>query len=249
MGFRDEITGIVMHCTATPADWDFVDRDWVDAAHKALGWSGIGYHFLVKRDGTVEQGRSTYIKGAHCEAEDRNADSLGIVYAGGLELLPWVKERYPEQSKASYWRNWRLSGRSPQDAFKFLYPGNYSRENPWRLKDVDNRTGAQYAAMERLCRKLRVDLGRPLVLTGHNDHTDEKACPCFNVAEKHPALKQELASWNYELPSVERDPIWSGRPFDGKYRPSFLREWMEAGMAGAQEICRTDDTDVWGQRF
>ena len=40
------------------------------------GWSGIGYHFLVRKDGTIYQGRPEDTIGAH--AKGANHDSIGI---------------------------------------------------------------------------------------------------------------------------------------------------------------------------
>jgi len=72
---------IIIHCTATPEgrEHDVNDiRSW----HKAKGWSDIGYHYLIKIDGTIEPGRSVEIPGAH--ARGYNSDSIGIVYVGGM---------------------------------------------------------------------------------------------------------------------------------------------------------------------
>jgi len=76
------INYIIIHCTATPEgrEHDVEDiRRW----HKAKGWSDIGYHYLIKIDGTIEPGRSVEIPGAH--ARGFNHDSIGIVYVGGMD--------------------------------------------------------------------------------------------------------------------------------------------------------------------
>lgn len=73
---------IIIHCTATPEgrEHDVEDiRRW----HKAKGWSDIGYHYLIKIDGTIEVGRSVEIPGAH--AYGFNSGSIGIVYVGGMD--------------------------------------------------------------------------------------------------------------------------------------------------------------------
>ena len=44
--------------------------------HLARGWAGIGYHYVIKLDGTIERGRPRWALGAHDEGE--NADSIGI---------------------------------------------------------------------------------------------------------------------------------------------------------------------------
>ena len=57
---------IFIHCSATPPSMDISAddiRDW----HLARGWSDIGYHAVIKRDGTIEAGRSEDRAGAHDE--------------------------------------------------------------------------------------------------------------------------------------------------------------------------------------
>lgn len=48
--------------------------------HLARGWSGIGYHYLVRANGTIEMGRPVDTEGAHTEG--CNGDSIGICLAG-----------------------------------------------------------------------------------------------------------------------------------------------------------------------
>lgn len=50
------IDKIILHCTATNPEQDFNAKD-IDRWHKAKKWSGIGYHFVIKLDGTTECGR------------------------------------------------------------------------------------------------------------------------------------------------------------------------------------------------
>lgn len=74
------INEIIVHCTATPEGKDYTVQD-IRRWHKQQGWSDIGYHYVVYRNGQVEQGRSVDIAGAHCEGH--NSHSIGVVYVGG----------------------------------------------------------------------------------------------------------------------------------------------------------------------
>lgn len=76
------INEIIVHCTATPAGRDVRKTD-VDRWHRARGFRCIGYHYLVLRDGTVEQGRPENKVGAHCLGH--NSRSIGVCYVGGLD--------------------------------------------------------------------------------------------------------------------------------------------------------------------
>lgn len=73
------INVIVVHCADTPDTLD-VGRKEIDAWHKAKGWNGIGYHYVVRRDGTIEVGRLETVVGAHVEGH--NANSIGVCWVG-----------------------------------------------------------------------------------------------------------------------------------------------------------------------
>ena len=74
--------------------------------HLANGWVGIGYHFLVRKDGSVYRGRPEDTVGAH--AGNNNYDSIGICFEGnfdreqmnevqrtaGAELVAYLKDKY-----------------------------------------------------------------------------------------------------------------------------------------------------------
>lgn len=79
---RRKINEIIVHCTATRAGRDYSVRD-VRRWHLQRGFSDIGYHYLVRLDGTVEPGRPLDRPGAHCLAHNRC--SIGVCYVGGLD--------------------------------------------------------------------------------------------------------------------------------------------------------------------
>jgi len=92
------ITDIVVHCTATRA-WQDYDVDDIRRMHKAQGWADIGYHYLVKLDGTIQQGRDVDIIGAHVSGH--NAHSIGVVYVGGLDNQGKAKDTRTENQKCA----------------------------------------------------------------------------------------------------------------------------------------------------
>ncbi|MDE6317201.1 MAG: N-acetylmuramoyl-L-alanine amidase [Muribaculaceae bacterium] len=74
------ISKIILHCTATPEGRDFSVaqiKEW----HLARGFSDIGYHYVIYRDGSVNIGRPEAVAGAHCTGQ--NSCSIGIAYVGG----------------------------------------------------------------------------------------------------------------------------------------------------------------------
>lgn len=75
------ISAIIIHCSATPPDADIGAAE-IDRWHKERGWSGIGYHYVIRRNGTRENGRPLNTVGAH--AAGYNTDSIGVCLAGGV---------------------------------------------------------------------------------------------------------------------------------------------------------------------
>ena len=78
------ITLIVVHCSAVKPDqtssvaqidsWHRKDRHYK---------FGVGYHYVIRRNGEIEPGRPEWMIGAHCL--NHNAHSIGICYEGGLD--------------------------------------------------------------------------------------------------------------------------------------------------------------------
>jgi N-acetylmuramoyl-L-alanine amidase len=98
------ISYLVVHCADTPNHREHTAAD-IDRWHKERGWSGIGYHYVIRRDGTLEHGRPTNQAGAHVRGY--NSRSLGICLIGRDEytdeqlttlhsLLSTLRRNYPD---------------------------------------------------------------------------------------------------------------------------------------------------------
>ena len=72
---------IVVHCSATTSKMDIGAAE-IDRWHRGKGWQTIGYHYVVRRDGTIEEGREVDVIGAHVEGH--NANSVGVCMVGGV---------------------------------------------------------------------------------------------------------------------------------------------------------------------
>jgi len=81
MNIRNSTEYIIVHCAATKPSMD-TDAATIDRWHRQRGWLKIGYHYVIKRDGTVETGREKNEVGAH--ARGYNSKSVGICLIGGL---------------------------------------------------------------------------------------------------------------------------------------------------------------------
>ena len=82
MAGPDSVRFLVIHCSATRSDRSYpVERLLRD--HRARGFRTVGYHFYLRRDGTLTQHRRLLEVGAH--ARPYNRCSIGICYEGGLD--------------------------------------------------------------------------------------------------------------------------------------------------------------------
>lgn len=78
------IKEIIIHCADTPEGKDFTVDD-IRKWHLQRGFSDIGYHYVIYRDGSVHNGRDVNVAGAHCT--NHNSISIGICYIGGREAV------------------------------------------------------------------------------------------------------------------------------------------------------------------
>jgi N-acetyl-anhydromuramyl-L-alanine amidase AmpD len=57
----------------------------VERNHLNLGWSAVGYHFLIENSGRVVAGRSLHLPGAHCRAAGMNFRGIGLALIGNFD--------------------------------------------------------------------------------------------------------------------------------------------------------------------
>lgn len=55
----------------------------MEAHHLSLGWDGLGYHYVIHKNGDVWKGRPEHRNGAH--EPDVNTTSIGICLAGNFD--------------------------------------------------------------------------------------------------------------------------------------------------------------------
>ena len=109
---KRNIKELIVHCSATPEGKDY-SIDTIRQWHLQRGFSDIGYHYVIYRDGSIHIGRDESIIGAHCTGH--NTNSIGVCYIGGcasdgktpkdtrtlqqkeslLSLLKTLKIKYP----------------------------------------------------------------------------------------------------------------------------------------------------------
>ncbi len=102
-----KINMVILHCSATPPDMDIgADkiRQWhTDPPPSGRGWADIGYHFVIRRNGVVEDGRDLdgdgdifEEVGAHTVGYNQN--SVGVCLVGGINKAGKTENNFtPEQ--------------------------------------------------------------------------------------------------------------------------------------------------------
>ena len=111
---------IVVHCSATQGNRT-LSPEALDLMHRRRGFNGTGYHYYIRKDGTVHLTRPVERIGAHVKGF--NANSIGICYEGGLnedgkpadtrtaaqrfaliDLLTILRHQYPEAQIAGHYQ-------------------------------------------------------------------------------------------------------------------------------------------------
>ena len=72
---------LIVHCSATREDRSYTVEQ-LRRDHLARGFIDIGYHYYIRKDGTVTRHRRLTEVGAHCRPYNRC--SIGVCYEGGL---------------------------------------------------------------------------------------------------------------------------------------------------------------------
>lgn len=75
----NDIKLLIIHCSDTRVSDEF-DASKIHKMHLDFGWNGIGYHKVICRDGTIQNGRPEYWIGAHVKG--KNHCSLGVCLVG-----------------------------------------------------------------------------------------------------------------------------------------------------------------------
>lgn len=74
---------VVIHHTGNPTD-DDLNAEEINTSHQAQGWTCIGYHYVIRKDGTIEEGRPHWTVGAHAYGD--NNHTIGIHVCGNFEI-------------------------------------------------------------------------------------------------------------------------------------------------------------------
>jgi hypothetical protein len=118
-----EITETVIHWTANYIDQAHIGAEDVHSWHLQRGFSGCGYHYIIKRDGSIQRGRPINLQGAHAGDLGHNRYSIGISHVAGYNCTSGTPNpnRYisSESINDAQWR----AQRDFLEVFYRVFPG------------------------------------------------------------------------------------------------------------------------------
>ena len=77
-GYTDMV--VIHHTGCNDID---ASAEQIHGWHLGQNWAGIGYHYVVRKDGTIERGRPEWAIGSHAYGE--NSHTIGIHFSGDFE--------------------------------------------------------------------------------------------------------------------------------------------------------------------
>lgn len=138
-GATREITTVVWHWTAHYTDQGYIGCEQINESHvNGRGWSAIGYHFVVKRDGSIQIGRDINQTGAHVGGF--NTRSIGISFVAGYKCTSDKYRGVPPHSEVgpeSITQAQHQAFKRFMSAWYKVYPGG----NAWGHVDFPNNKG------------------------------------------------------------------------------------------------------------
>lgn len=79
-------TQIIIHCSDTPTGRNTPASE-IHQWHLDRNWSGIGYHWIIGIDGSIDAGRPEYWKGSHCKGQNNDSISICLIGRGDYSKI------------------------------------------------------------------------------------------------------------------------------------------------------------------
>lgn len=173
----------------------------VHSWHRANGWTGIGYHFFVRKDGTIYCGRPINVVGAHVQG--MNSCSVGICAEGDyhtkektmpqaqkksiIELCQYLKKNYYPNAKIVGHReigDSNCPGRYyPLDEIKNMkYTEVLTMEQYNELKSLIEKQAAEIADLKNINKQLVNVVQTTMIYDFNDDNMPPWARPAVQAA-------------------------------------------------------------------
>lgn len=129
-----EITEVVAHWTATFLNQD-IGAEEVHSWHTQRGFSGCGYHYIIRKDGRIQRGRPLERAGAHAKDNGHNNYSIGLTFVAGYNCMSGDPDRDQKVGVGSINEQQFAAFDSFMRAFYKVWPGGQA----FGHVDTDNK--------------------------------------------------------------------------------------------------------------
>lgn len=121
-GIKRDVTEVVVHATETYTNKN-IGAIEINNIHNELGHDGIGYHYVIRRDGRLQRGRPINRKGEHAIVNGHDEYSIGLVLVGGLNVASGDDNPTDYRSSQSFTREQFTTLEKFLRSFYRKYPG------------------------------------------------------------------------------------------------------------------------------
>lgn len=129
-----DVTEVVVHWSAHFTNQN-IGSDEINRIHRERGFAGIGYHYVIRRDGTIQRGRSINQVGAHAVDNGHNNYSIGVCFVGGYNCPSSTQNPERFVSKDSLTRAQMTAFDQFMEKYYLVWPGGQA----WGHVDTDNK--------------------------------------------------------------------------------------------------------------
>lgn len=121
-GIKRDVTEVIVHATETYTNKD-IGAIEINNIHNELGHNGIGYHYVIRRDGRLQRGRPVNRNGEHAVVNGHDVYSIGLVMVGGLNVSSGDDNPTDYRSSQSFTREQYTTLEKFLRSFYRKYPG------------------------------------------------------------------------------------------------------------------------------
>jgi len=152
---------IIVHHTGGTDKYPLADTshhtaEIIEQWHLSKGWDGIGYHFVIEKDGKIARGRPEHYHGAHTRG--KNLSSIGIVLTGNFDaFLPTKAQQEALKEVLEYLvKKYRISKKKIVPHRKFARKTCYGRKlsDDWARKLLQEENCLKKYSNEQLLQEL-----------------------------------------------------------------------------------------------
>ena len=98
-----DVTEVIVHATETYTNKD-IGAIEINNIHNELGHDGIGYHYVIRRDGRLQRGRPANKVGEHAVVNGHDVYSIGVALVGGINVSSGDDNPETHMSSSSFTR-------------------------------------------------------------------------------------------------------------------------------------------------